>query len=123
MGKAGKKNRGEKKRMQKRAKKAANRAMYDSWRNSGTNSKRQKKNAKKKKGLGEKGKHLVSNCGNVGCASCFPKFAAKKIKALDFNESMTFIKEKFPLKAAKPAKIGGNKTRKVRGRKGLKTKA
>lgn len=115
MGRAGKKLRSDRKKMAKKALKAANRAKYDAMRNSGNNSKRQKKNAKKKKGMGSKGKHLVSNCGNVGCMKCNPQ-PRPKIKVLDTKQTLELIKN-LPIKKAKPNKVGGSKKAKIRGYK------
>mgnify|MGYP001565214925 CR=1 FL=1 len=115
MGKKAKKIRSDKKKMQKKSLKAANRAKYDAWRNAGTNSKRQKKNSKKKKGMGAKGKHLVSNCGNVGCMKCNPQ-ERPKMKVLDVAQTKKFLKTYIKLKPAKPVKIGGSQKRKIRGK-------
>lgn len=114
MGKKAKKLRSDRKKMAKKGLKAANRAKYEAMRNAGTNSKRQKKNAKKKNGMGEKGKHLVSNCGNVGCIRCNPG-ERPKIKVLGVQATLALIKEKFKLKPAKPQRVGGQKKAKIRG--------
>jgi len=101
MGKKGKKKRGEKARIKKRARKAANRAKYDAWRAAGTNSKsfRQRKRAKKK-GSGDKGKHLIADCGNVGCLKCNPEERRPK-RVLNKRKTMELIKRMFPFKPKK----------------------
>ena len=74
MGKKGDKRRGQEKRAKKRAIKASNRARYDAMRDAGENSK-SKRFKKRKAGerSNEKGKHLIDNCGNVGCQKCHPR--------------------------------------------------
>ena len=108
MGKKGKKLRSDLKKMKKVAQKRANRAMYDSWRDSGNNSKsfRAKKRSKKQ-GTGEKGKHLVSNCGNQGCQRCNPRDRKKQI-ILSIRNSIRLINKLFPVKKLKPQLVGGN---------------
>ena len=87
MGKKGKKIRSDKKKIAKQALKARNRSYYEGLRDSGNNSKRQK--AKKKKGRStEKGKHLVHNCGNIGCQKCYPE-DRKPVKNLNKRETCT----------------------------------
>lgn len=54
----------------KRARKAANTAYFQSLKNAGTNKK--KKKSKRGGGNAAKGKHLVGNCGNIGCNHCSP---------------------------------------------------
>lgn len=100
MGKKGKKIRSDKKKVAKQALRARNHSYYEGLRDSGNNSKRQK--AKKKKGRStEKGKHLVANCGNIGCQKCYPN-DRNKITILGRTASLKLIKKMFPLKEAKP---------------------
>lgn len=74
MGKASRSRRREKKAAVKRARKAANRAKYAEMRRLGQNtlSSRAKRNAKKKI-RPHKHRHLIADCGNLGCKKCGPK--------------------------------------------------
>jgi hypothetical protein len=56
----------------KRARKATNRARYAAMAASGSNSKRSRLAAKRKRTVRVK-RHVVANCGNVGCTRCFPR--------------------------------------------------
>jgi hypothetical protein len=57
----------------KRSRKIANKAMYAKWRDSGHNTKsfRGRKTLNKVKPA-KTAKHLVGDCGNVGCKRCYP---------------------------------------------------
>ena len=100
MGKKGKKVRSDIKKMQKKAQKARNRAYYDGLRDSGNNSKRQRLSKKKGRSV-EKGKHLVHNCGNVGCLKCYPD-ERKTQTVLGNAESLKLINKLYAVKPAKP---------------------
>lgn len=95
--------------MAKVSQKRANRAKYDAWRDSGNNSKsfRAKKRSNKK-GSSEKGKHLVSNCGNQGCQKCNPRDRKKDI-VLSIIDSIKLIRKMFPDKKPNLQLVGGNK--------------
>jgi hypothetical protein len=113
MGKKAKKLRSDKKKMAKKSQKAANRAKYDAWRNAGTNSKsfRQRKKAKKKTGNNDKGKHLIHDCGNVGCLKCNP-MERKPVIILGRRQTLELIRRMFPLRVNKKLEhVGGNKGR------------
>ena len=101
----------DKNRIAKTARKRANRALYDSRRDSGTNSKsfRARKNSNKKKSVG-KGKHLIPNCGNLGCQKCNPVDRKRQefISVKDFIKTLT-------LKVVKEPRVGGSQTKKIRG--------
>jgi hypothetical protein len=101
MGKKGKKLRSDKKKAAKKSLKARNRAYYDSLRDSGNNSKRAKRKAKKKGGTGNKGKHLIHNCGNIGCQKCYPE-DRKPVRILGLRDSIAFIKSLYPLRKRRP---------------------
>lgn len=62
-------------RRRKAAVKAANAAKYQSWRDAGTNSKSKRSTlrARRSRMSMTKHMHLIANCGNPGCASCFPR--------------------------------------------------
>jgi len=112
MGKKGKALRSKLKAQKKRAVKQANRAKYAAWKAAGENTKsfRGKKRLKKKKGFGEKGKHLIADCGNVGCLKCNPVERKPKV-VLNRRQSLQLIKKMFP---DKPKKL-------QRGQKRIKT--
>ena len=98
MGKKGKKMRSDAKKMKKKAEKARKEAYYESLRLSGNNQKsRSARKAKKRKGFGEKNKHLVSNCGNLGCQRCNPSDRKPQI-ILSLRESIKFIRDNFKVK-------------------------
>lgn len=111
MGKKGKKKRSDLKKMKKMAIKKANRARYDSMRDSGNNSKRNKRKKKKSGNKGsEKNKHLVSNCGNIGCQKCNPRVKVKEI-FISVRELLKLVKLS-PVNKQLP---GGSQTKKLRG--------
>lgn len=82
MGKAAKTRRSEQRKRQKRSRKDQQQAVYESYKKAGTNkkSKRNAQNAKAARGVSTS-KHLVSNCGNVGCERCFPDLSAPRMNA------------------------------------------
>lgn len=100
MGKKGKKLRSDKKKAAKASLKARNRAYYDGLRDSGNNSKRAKRKSKKKGGLGDKGKHLIHNCGNIGCLKCNPD-ERRPQTVLSRKDSLALIKSLYPVKKRK----------------------
>lgn len=101
MGKKGKKMRSDAKKMKKKAERARKKAYYESLRFSGNNSKsRSVRKAKKRRGFGDKNKHLVNNCGNIGCQRCHPS-DRKPQEVLSLRESIKFIKENFKVKKVK----------------------
>jgi len=100
MGKKGKKIRSDRKKIAKASLKARNRAHYDALRDSGNNSKRAKRNKKKQGGSTGKGKHLIHDCGNIGCLKCNPEVRTP-MRVLNRKESMTLIKNMFPFKKRK----------------------
>jgi hypothetical protein len=101
MGKKGKKIRSDRKKIAKQSLKARNRAHYDGLRDSGNNSKRAKRNKSKKGGSTDKGKHLIHNCGNVGCLNCNPE-ERKLVRVLNHKESLKIINRMFPYRKPKP---------------------
>jgi len=95
MGKKGKKLRSDAKKMKKKAEKARKKAYYESLRLSGDNRKsRSARKAKKKRGFGEKNKHLVNDCGNIGCQRCHFK-ERKPFTVLSLTDTLKFIRENF----------------------------
>jgi ribosome assembly protein YihI (activator of Der GTPase) len=67
----------DKRKKDKATKKAAMRSLYESYMAQGKN----KKKKKDKNGLGITARHVVANCGNIGCKKCHPAiFAATKRK-------------------------------------------
>jgi hypothetical protein len=81
MGKAAR-NRSRLRRLQeKRRRKEANRALWDARKASGSNSKRKLRLQKKDRTTfnPKKGLHLVHNCGNPGCALCYPLLVTNRI--------------------------------------------
>ena len=82
MGKAAKTRRSEQRKRQKRAEKERKRALYASYAQAGQNkkSKRNSLNAKRRFGISTT-KHVVTNCGNVGCSRCFPDLAMPRMNA------------------------------------------
>jgi hypothetical protein len=102
MGKKGKKLRSDAKKLKKKAEKARNKAYYEGLRLSGNNSKRDKNKKKKGKGKrsGDKGKHLIHNCGNIGCQKCYPE-DRKKVTVLNKRETRDLIKKLFPIQKKK----------------------
>jgi hypothetical protein len=102
MGKKGKKLRSDKKKAAKKSLKARNRAYYDSLRDSGNNSKRAKRKAKKKGGTGNKGKHLIHNCGNIGCQKCYPDDDRKPKVVMNNKATLKFLRSTYPIKKRKP---------------------
>lgn len=79
MGKKGKKIRSDAKKLKKKAEKIRKKSFYESLRLSGDNQKsRSARKAKKRRGQGDKGKHLITNCGNLGCQKCNPTHRKKK---------------------------------------------
>lgn len=112
MGKKGKKIRSDKKKAAKASLKARNRAYYDSLRDSGNNSKRFKRKSKKAGSLGNKGKHLIHNCGNVGCLKCNPN-ERRSVKILNINESRALIKKMNSRVGQKPHIHPGRNTPKL----------
>jgi len=111
MSKKSKKASKEKNKLAKQSKKRANRALYDSRRDAGTNSKsfRAKKRAKNGRSVG-KGKHLVPNCGNIGCQKCHPS-ERKPQEFISVKEMLSTIK----LKPDNKQIVGGSQTKKQRG--------
>jgi len=111
MSKKAKKANSDKRKMAKQAKKRANRALYDSRRDAGTNSKsfRARKKAKGGKSQG-KGKHLVPNCGNLGCQKCNPRDVKPQV-FISVKDLLKTIK----LKPANKQLVGGTQTKKLRG--------
>lgn len=108
-GKKGKKLRSDKKKAAKKALKARNRAYYDSLRDSGNNQKsRSARKAKKRKGIGDKGKHLIADCGNVGCLKCNP-MERRSVKVLSGKELRKFLNDKFPIPKPRLEIRGGHK--------------
>jgi len=56
----------------KRAIKAANKAKYDVWKRNGENTKSTRAVRKKRTMKSpNKGRHLISHCGNPACTKCF----------------------------------------------------
>lgn len=76
MGSAGKTRRHAIKMRLRRAAKAAKQVAYLALR--GTSKKNKKIRAKGRGGIDHKHLHLIENCGNVGCSSCFPQFSLPK---------------------------------------------
>lgn len=75
MGKTAKKTRSDRRKALKRAAKAAKKALYASYAGTG---KRAKKQTKKNTGpSAQRGNHVMSCCGNVGCERCFPQYTCK----------------------------------------------
>ena len=76
MGRAGKTRRHDHKMKAKRAAKVAKRAAYAALR--GTSKKSKKIKARASNAFSNaKHRHLIDNCGNIGCARCFPQFARR----------------------------------------------
>lgn len=63
-----------KNRMEKRRKKDANQAQYEAWRDAGQNSKsrRARSTSRKANVSNTKHRHIVFDCGNIGCRACSP---------------------------------------------------
>ena len=113
MGKKGKKMRSDAKKMKKKAEKARKKAYYESLRLSGDNRKsRSARKAKKRRGFGDKNKHLVNNCGNIGCQKCNPSDRKPEV-LMTLKELLRKIK----LSPANKQIPGGNQTKKNRGGK------
>lgn len=74
MGKSSKTRRADKRKLLKKATKAAKKALYASY--AGT-SKKAKKQKVKRGTSAVRGAHVMNNCGNLGCAKCFPQFAIR----------------------------------------------
>lgn len=117
MSKKAKKANSDKRKMAKQAKKRANRALYDSRRDAGTNSKSFRARKKAQGGRSqEKGKHLVSNCGNIGCQKCHPS-ERKRPEFISVQDYLKTIK----LPPENKQIVGGSQTKKNRG--GIKAAA
>jgi len=72
MGRIAKAKRADQRRRFKRAAKAQKKAVYASLRGTSKKSKKVLSRAKGKNP--NKHQHLVENCGNIGCASCYPQY-------------------------------------------------
>lgn len=79
MGKAGKSRRHDERMKARRAAKHARQAEYAAL--AGT-SKKRKKGRNISRFSSGKHRHLIPNCGNIGCARCYPQFAKKTHKEL-----------------------------------------
>lgn len=73
MGRIAKAKRHDSKMRARRQAKAAQKATYLAMR--GTSKKSKKLRSHSSEASPHKHQHLVDDCGNVGCASCFPRFA------------------------------------------------
>lgn len=71
MSKSARKRKHDTKMARKRVAKAARKAAYKAL--AGT-SKRRKRQTQKTGPTSIKGMHAMANCGNIGCARCFPQF-------------------------------------------------
>ena len=110
MSKKSKKASKEKNKLAKQSKKRANRAVYDSRRDSGTNSKSFRARKRSKNGRSQdKGKHLVSNCGNIGCQKCNPR-ERERLKFISIKD----LKKTIKLVPINKQIVGGNHTKKIR---------
>jgi hypothetical protein len=70
MGKSARKRKANIRKEKKRAAKQAKRALYLSYAGTG---KRKKKQNKKSGYTAQRGNHVMLDCGNVGCARCYPQ--------------------------------------------------
>ncbi len=71
MGMNARKLRSEKRKMRKRAAKAAKKALYQSYAGTG---RRKKKKSCPTGATSQKGNHVMTDCGNIGCKACYPQF-------------------------------------------------
>ena len=86
MGRLGRAKRHDKKMRARRAAKNAKKALYASLK--GTSKKGKKVRARTRTGASPgKHRHLVENCGNIGCSKCFPEFVRNMLNGhlVDFK--------------------------------------
>ena len=108
MGKKGKKKRSDAKKLKKKSEKRARKAYYEGLRDSGNNSKRDRRKKKKGNNGGEKGKHLIADCGNIGCQRCHPMVRKPEV-VMSITDSVKYINGCVRFKAKKQKPQRGQK--------------